>query len=68
LKGGKIRRDQLYSITKDKVGSSVLSRFHEKGGSMRTDASIEKEYLDRTMNKKIDQIPNLFSGFIDFPE
>ena len=68
LKGGKIRRDQLYSITKDKIGSSILSRFHEKGSSLRTDASIEKEYEERTMKKRFGQMPDLFSGFLDFPE
>jgi AAA15 family ATPase/GTPase len=68
LKGGKIRRDQLYSISKDDKGSSVLSRFHDKGSTLRTDASIEKEYEDRTIKKGFSQSPNLFSGLLDFPE
>lgn len=68
LKGGKIRRDQLYSIVKDKTGSSIVSRFHEKGSTLRTDASVEKEYEERTMKKNFDQLPNLFSGLLDFPE
>ena len=68
LKGGKIRRDQLYSISKDEKGSSVLNRFHEKGSTLRTDASIEKEYEERTVKKGLNQSPNLFSGLLDFPE
>lgn len=68
LKGGKIRRDQLYSISKDKVGSSILNRFHDKGSTLRTDASIEKEYEERTIKKNFNQMPNLFSGLLDFPE
>jgi AAA15 family ATPase/GTPase len=68
LKGGKIRRDQLYSIAKDDKGSSMLSRFHEKGSTLRTDASIEKEYEERTVKKNMNQLPNLFSGLLDFPE
>ena len=68
LRGGKIRRDQLYSIVKDDKGSSVLSRFHEKGSTLRTDASIEKEYEERTIKKGLNQLPNLFSGLLDFPE
>src|SRR5690606_19113556 len=68
LKGGKLRRDQFYSISKDYLGSSLLSRFHEKGNTLRTDASIEKEYEERTVKKNFDQLPNLFSGLLDFPE
>jgi AAA15 family ATPase/GTPase len=68
LKGNKIRRDQLYSIAKEHTGSSILSRFHEKGSTMRTDASIEKEYEDRTLKKKSSHMPDLFSGLLDFPE
>jgi hypothetical protein len=68
LKGNKIRRDQLYSIVKEQTGSSILSRFHDKGSTLRTDASIEKEYEDRTLKKKSNRLPDLFSGLIDFPE
>jgi AAA15 family ATPase/GTPase len=68
LRGGKIRRDQLYSISKNKMGSSVLNRFHEKGSTLRSDASIEKEYEERTIKKGFNQMPNLFSGLLDFPE
>lgn len=68
LRGNKIRRDQLYSIVKEQTGSSILSRFHQKGSTMRTDASIEKEYEERTLKKKSTDIPNLFSGLLDFPE
>jgi uncharacterized protein len=68
LKVGKIRHDQLYSISKDNIGSSILSRFHDKGSALRTDASIEKEYEERTIKKNFNQMPNLFSGLLDFPE
>lgn len=68
LKGNKIRRDQLYSIQKSDRGSSQLQRFHEKGNTLRTDASIEKEYQERTLKKKPGTDLNLFSGLIDFPD
>jgi AAA15 family ATPase/GTPase len=68
LKGNKIRRDQLYSIKKSEKGSSLLERFHEKGNTLRTDASIEKEYQDRTLKKRPNSDFNLFSGLLDFPD
>jgi uncharacterized protein len=68
LKGNKIRRDQLYSIEKNALGESQVRRFHEKGDTLRTDASLEKEYQDRTLKKKSNENPNLFSGLLDFPE
>lgn len=68
LKGDKIRRDQLYSIQKGDKGSSQLQRFHEKGNTLRTDASIEKEYKERTLKNKPNSDFNLFSGLLDFPE
>lgn len=67
LKHNKVRRDQLYSIEKSLIGESVLKRFHEKGNTLRSDASIEKEYQNRTLNKNSDEI-NLFTGLLDFPE
>lgn len=68
LKRGKLRRDQFYSIEKNTFGSSVLSRFHDKGNTLRSDASIEKEYEERTSRKNFDKLPNLFTGLLDFPE
>jgi len=68
LKGNKIRRDQLYSIEKSIYGESVLRRFHEKGNTLRTDASIEKEYQERTLKGKSGEDLTLFSGLIDFPD
>lgn len=68
LKGNKIRRDQLYTIERNEYGESLLERFHEKGNSLRTDASLEKEYEERTIKKKTEDDFNLFTGLIDFPE
>ena len=61
LKGNKLRRDQFYNIEKDELGQSVLKRFHEKGSTMRSDASLEKEYQDRSLKNKPNDF-NLFSG------
>ena len=61
LKGNKLRRDQFYNIEKDEFGKSILKRFHEKGNTIRTDASLEKEYKERFAKKKPDDF-NLFSG------
>lgn len=68
LRGNKIRRDQLYSIEKSTLGESMLRRFHEKGNTLRTDASIEKEYQERTLKRKGSDDLTLFSGLLDFPE
>lgn len=68
LKDNKVRRDQLYTIEKNSIGESVLRRFHDKGDTLRTDASLEKEYQERTIKKKSQDDINLFTGLLDFPE
>ncbi|MGN6212027.1 AAA family ATPase [Parafilimonas sp.] len=68
LDRNKIRRDQFYSLEKNLHGESVLKRFHEKGSTLRTDASLLKEYEQRTLKKKQRDDYNLFSGLLDFPD
>jgi uncharacterized protein len=68
LKNTKVRRDQLYTIEKNHVGESLLRRLHDKGDTLRTDASLEKEYQERTLKKKPEDEINLFTGLLDFPE
>lgn len=68
FQGHKIRRDQFYNIEKKETGESELKRFHDKKSKIRTDASLEKEYKERTLNQNSKEEPNLFSGLLDFPE
>ncbi len=67
LKKGKLRRDQLYVINKDDKGESKLSRFHQKGKSLRTDTSLEKEFLEGDLQSHPDIQIGLFTGLLDFP-
>jgi AAA15 family ATPase/GTPase len=64
LKGNKLRRDQFYHIEKNSREESVLIRFHEKGNTLRSDASLEKEYQEKTIKNKTEDF-NLFSGLTD---
>jgi AAA15 family ATPase/GTPase len=68
LNRNKIRRDQFYSLEKNLRGESVLKRFHDKGSTLRTDASLQKEYEQRTLKKRGKDDYNLFSGLLDFPD
>ena len=66
LKKDKLRRDQLYLIRKNEFSESILDRFHEKGRTIRTDASLEKEFIDGDLKSH----PNidLFTGLLEFPD
>jgi len=67
LKKNKIRRDQLYTLIKDIQGKSMLKRVHEKGSTIRTDASLEKEYMEGDLKTHPHIDFNLFTGILDFP-
>ncbi len=68
LKKGKLRRDQLYLINKNDLGESKLERFHEKGKTIRTDTSLEKEFLEGDLKGHPDIKIGLFTGLLDFPD
>lgn len=68
LKKNKIRRDQLYTLIKEKHGESRLKRVHEKGNALRTDTSLEKEYTEGDLRTHPNLDFNLFTGLLDFPE
>jgi len=68
LKKSKIRRDQLYRLIKDETGESTLRRFHEKGSTVRTDASLEKEFMEGDLKSHPNIDFNLFTGLLNFPD
>jgi AAA15 family ATPase/GTPase len=68
LKKSKIRRDQLYTIVKNSKAESELRRMHEKGNTVRTDVSIEKEYTEGRLKAHPNIDFNLFTGILDFPD
>ncbi len=68
LKKSKIRRDQLYTIVKNAKAESELRRIHEKGNTVRTDVSIEKEFTEGSLRTHPNIDFNLFTGILDFPD
>jgi len=68
LKKSKIRRDQLYTIVKNAKSESELRRMHDKGNTVRTDISIEKEFTEGRLRAHPNIDFNLFTGILDFPD